>query len=97
MAVFDLQRYQQLFQELGYADDNGAALLLRTQLLREVKVELEKRKWSQKEAAEKLGVKQPRISEIQTLRIDKFSVELLIKYLHRLGKEVSFNIRDARK
>jgi predicted XRE-type DNA-binding protein len=97
MVVFDLDRYQQLFKELGYGDDNGAALLLRTQLLRAVKVELEKRKWSQKEAAEKLGVRQPRISEIQTLRIDKFSVELLIKYLHRLGKEVSFNIDDAQK
>lgn len=97
MAVFDLDCYQQLFNDLGYGDDNGAALLLRTQLLRAVKVELEKKNWSQKEAAEKLGVRQPRISEIQTLRIDKFSVELLIKYLHRLGKEVSFDIRDARK
>ena len=96
MVVFDLERYQQLFKDMGYGDDSGAALLLRTQLLRQVKVELEKKKWTQKEAAEKLGVRQPRISEIQTLRIDKFSVELLVKYLHRLGKEVSFKIDDAR-
>jgi predicted XRE-type DNA-binding protein len=97
MVVFDLKRYRQLFNQMGYADDNGEALLIRTQLLHRVKAELEKKNWSQKEAAEKLGVKQPRISEIRTLRIDKFSVELLVKYLYRLEKEVTFDIRDARR
>lgn len=80
---------------MGYTDDIGEALLLRTQLLHKVKAELEKKNWSPKEAAEKLGVQQPRISEIRSLRIDKFSVELLVKYLFRLGKEVTFDIRDA--
>lgn len=95
--VSDLTRYRQVFQQMGYTDDSGEALLLRTQLLHKVKAELEKKNWSQKEAAEKLGVKQPRISELQALRIDKFSVELLVKYLFRLGKEVTFDIRDAHK
>ena len=96
MVAFDLAQYQEIFKQLGYADDNGAALLLRTQLLKAVKDELQKRKWSQQEAAQKLGVKQPRISEIYRLKIDKFTVELLVKYLHRLDKEVTFQIKSAR-
>lgn len=82
---------------MGYADDNGAALLLRTQLLKAVKAELEKKNWTQEQAAQKLGVKRPRISEIYGLKIDKFSVELLIKYLYRLDREVTFQIRHARR
>lgn len=96
MVVFDIQHHQKLFSQMGYGNEDGAALLLRTQLLRAVKEELEQRQWTQREAAEKLGVKQPRVSEIYALRIDKFSVELLVKYLFRLEKEVNFDVRNAR-
>lgn len=96
MVGFDLAQYKEIFKQMGYADDNGAALLLRTQLLKAVKTELEKKNWTQQEAAQKLGVKQPRISEIYGLKIDKFTVELLVKYLYRLDKEVTFQIRAQR-
>ena len=89
----DVQAYQHVFEQMGYTDEEGAYLLLRTQLLKEVKEEILKRKWTQVQAAKELGVKQPRISEIFALRIDKFSVEILIRYLHRLNKEVVFKIK----
>jgi len=96
MVAFDLAQYQQLFKQMGYADDYGAPLLLRTQLLKAVKAEIQKKNWTQQEAAQKLGVTQPRISEIYSLKIDKFTVELLVKFLFRLGREVIFDIRSAR-
>lgn len=89
----DIQAYQRVFEEMGYSNEEGALLLIRTQLLKTLKDEIEKKKWSQAQAAEKLGVKQPRISEIHSLRIDKFSVELLIKYLYRLDKSIEFKIK----
>jgi predicted XRE-type DNA-binding protein len=76
------------FQGLGFVGSDSAGLLVRTQLLMEVKKEILSRGWSQAKAAEELQVKQPRISEIMRLRIDKFSAELLVKYLSRLGKKV---------
>ncbi|MBX9772193.1 MAG: helix-turn-helix domain-containing protein [Candidatus Obscuribacterales bacterium] len=94
MALFDIETHRELFKKLGYDSDTGSALWLRTQLVKTLKAELEQRGWSQKESAEMLGVKPPRISEIYALRIDKFSVELLCKYLDRLGKEITFVIRD---
>ncbi|MGD9683534.1 MAG: helix-turn-helix domain-containing protein [Candidatus Obscuribacterales bacterium] len=80
---------------MGYSNEEGAYLLLRTQLMKEIQQEIEKRQWSQSQAAEFLGVKQPRISEIYSLRIDKFSVELLVRYLYRLKKEVSLQLKDV--
>ena len=79
---------------MGYTDERGTTLLLRTQLMRAIKEELAKNNWSQAEAALVLGVKQPRIAEIQALRIDKFSVELLIRYLYRLKREVNLSLTD---
>lgn len=90
-----LQHYRAVFEQMGYSNEEGAYLLLRTQLMKEIQQEIEKRQWSQSQAAEFLGVKQPRISEIYSLRIDKFSVELLVRYLYRLKKEVSLQLKDV--
>lgn len=90
----DKSSYKEIFRRMGYTDERGTTLLLRTQLMRAIKEELAKNNWSQAEAASVLGVKQPRIAEIQALRIDKFSVELLIRYLYRLKREVNLSLTD---
>ncbi len=54
---------------------------------------------TQKEAAEKLAVSQPRISDLHRGKISKFSIDMLIQMLGRMGYmlDVSFDIdnRDA--
>lgn len=90
---FDKNLYSQVFRQQGYADEDGATLLLRTQLLIEIKNHIEKNNWTQVEAARILKVRQPRISELYRLRIDKFSIELLVKYLFRLQKHVNLTIK----
>ena len=97
MGVLSPSHYKNLFEDVGFGDEHGAALLLRTQLLKAVKRELEAKNWPQVIAAQKLGVKQPRISEIYALRIDKFSAELLVKYLYKLGKEVNLGLVNRKR
>ncbi|MGH9548335.1 MAG: XRE family transcriptional regulator, partial [Terriglobales bacterium] len=46
--------------------------------------------WSQREAAKILGVGQPRIAEIMSFSTKYFSVDILLKYLAKLGTKVSF-------
>ncbi len=89
--------YSQVFVEHGLADDSAASLKARTQLILAIKEIITRKGWSQAQAAEKLGVQQPRVSEIMTLRIDKFSLDLLIKYLDRLGKEVRLAVKTKPK
>jgi predicted XRE-type DNA-binding protein len=47
--------------------------------------------WTQKEAAEHLGVSQPRISNLKNGRISKFSVDMLMGMLRKLGVSFQFN------
>jgi len=61
MDKFDNSRYRELFTQMGYDDDTGMSLLLRTQLLHEVKWQLERLGLTQHEAAKRLAVSQPRI------------------------------------
>ena len=89
--------YEEAFAEVDLSGEEAAALRLRTQMLLAVKDAIRKRRWSQAEAAEALGVKQPRISEILNLRIDKFSVELLVRYLFRLGISAGVVTRRLRR
>jgi len=95
MSTLNAANYEHVFNRLGYTDENGKTLMLRTKLLLVLKSEIESNGWNQRDAAQRLGVKQPRISEIISLRIDKFSVELLIKYLMRIGKEVTFSVGES--
>lgn len=91
--MHDLSNYKLLIQQAGYKPEHSSLLFMRLQLIKLIKQTIKENKWTQKEAAEALGVAQPRIAEIIGLRVDKFSVELLAKYLHRLGKEVTLIVR----
>jgi predicted XRE-type DNA-binding protein len=57
---------------------------------------IEQNDWTQEQAAKILRVKQPRIAEIMKLKTDLFSVDLLLKYLVRLGTNVSFQFKKSK-
>jgi predicted XRE-type DNA-binding protein len=55
---------------------------------------IDERGWKPAEAAKALGVAQARISELRCGKMKEFSVDLLLKYLARLGKHVDISVRD---
>lgn len=81
-----------VFKDLGFSDSESANLEARSSLMILLEKEIKKLDLSQTEIAKRLGVKPPRISELLNGKIDKFSLDLLVVYLARLGKTVEFNI-----
>jgi predicted XRE-type DNA-binding protein len=53
--------------------------------------------WTQKEAAEYLGVSQPRISNLKNGKISKFSVDMLMGMLSKLGFTFEFNYTSPKQ
>jgi predicted XRE-type DNA-binding protein len=96
MTQNKVKTYRQFFSKKGRSASEAQSLALRTVLLEFVIAELRKQNCTQKEAALKLGVKQPRISEIYSGSIDKFSSDLLVTYLLKLGKEVNLTLADRK-
>lgn len=84
-----------IFKDLGFNDAESANLEARSRLMIILEKEIIKLKLTQIEIANKLEVKPPRVSELLNGKIEKFSLDLLIVYLARLGKSVDFKLKRA--
>jgi predicted XRE-type DNA-binding protein len=59
---------------------------------------IEQQGWTQQEAAERLAVSQPRISDVVNGKIDKFTLDQLFSMLDKLGFRAEFtfgNLEEA--
>ena len=81
-----------VFEDLGFAPDQAAAMLARETLLIALEKELRKRGKKQQELANELGIPRTRISEVMNLKADKFSADKLVSLLHRAGKKVEISV-----
>jgi predicted XRE-type DNA-binding protein len=79
-----------VFADLGFAD--AKELTLKVELAVEVNRLLAERGLAQERAAKVLGMRQPHVSELARYRLDRFSVERLMDFLTRLGKDVEIRI-----
>lgn len=84
-----------IFLDLGFAAEEAANLLLRSNLMGELRRYIENQGLKQREAAEAFGVTQPEISYLVSGKIDRFSVDKLVNMLARVGKQVSVEIVDV--
>ncbi len=81
-----------VFEDLGFAPDEAAAMLVRETLLVELEKALSARGKKQQELANELGIPRTRISEIMNHKTDKFSIDKLVSLLARAGKRVEFHV-----
>ena len=79
-----------VFKDLDLPD--AEELFLKAKLGFEVFQIIEKRKLTQTEAAETLGVKQPEISRLKQGKFNHYSVERLMTFLNRLNHDVEIHI-----
>lgn len=73
------------------------AMERRSNLLMLVQDKIEKGKWSQPEVAKMLGISQPRVSDLVRGKLSKFSLEMLLSFLERMGEEVRIEVGKPRK
>lgn len=85
-----------VFKDIGYSDAEAINLLARAELMLKIRDIITENNWSQRQAAKILGVRQPRIAEIMSFNTKYFSVDLLLKYLARLGTQVSFSFKKSK-
>jgi predicted XRE-type DNA-binding protein len=81
-----------VFRDIGFSEEESANLEARSRLMIVLEKEIRRLKLTQSQVAKMLGVKPPRISELMNGRIEKFSLDLLVLYLSRLGKTVEFHV-----
>src|SRR2546423_4193343 len=83
-----------VFRDLGFRREEAEHLQVRADLMIQVQKLIASRRLKQREAAKKLGVSQPRVSDLLRGRIDLFSTDALIDMLARLGARVRLTVKS---
>jgi predicted XRE-type DNA-binding protein len=81
-----------VFLDLGFPPHEAAVMLLRCELAEALRRWMEREAISQVEAAKRLGVVQPRISEIARNKVDKLSLDYLVGLCAKAGVSVSVKL-----
>ncbi len=74
-----------VFRDLRFSPDEAAYLKVRSELMVKLQKAITARGLKQADAAKRLGVTQPRVSDLMRGRIDLSSIDTLIDMLARLG------------
>ena len=82
-----------VFQDLGFDGAEAENLKLRSQLMRELDTLIHKNRLTQSEAAELLGIHQSRVSDLVRGKIDRFSIDMLVKLLAKTGRRVEIKVK----
>ena len=80
-----------VFADLGYADARERTL--KVELAMEVNRLLRERRLTQAASASLLGILQPHVSDLVRYRLERYSVERLMEFLVRLGRDVEIRVR----
>jgi predicted XRE-type DNA-binding protein len=84
-----------VFRDLGFPEDEAQNLLLRADLMIAIERSVRRAGLSQTQAAKKLGITQPRLSDLFRHRIERFSLDALVNIAARAGMRVELKVKKA--
>ncbi|MGR3277969.1 helix-turn-helix domain-containing protein [Acaryochloris marina NIES-2412] len=86
------QGSQNVFDDLGFAPEESQNLKIRADLMLNLRSFIQSKGWTQQKAAQFFGETQPRMSDLMTGDIERFSIDKLVKMLSRAGLEVRVEV-----
>ena len=81
-----------VFADLGLAKPDD--LLAKAELTSKIVEEIRRRRLTQGQAAEILGVDQPKISALKQGKLSGFSIERLMRFLLLLGRDIEIAVKE---
>ncbi len=89
-----LEGTDNIYRDLGFPEAEAVNLLTRAKLMMTIEKTIKEKGLTQSEAAKLLGVSQPRLSDLYNGKLEKFTIDMLVKWLSKLGKQVTINVAD---
>ncbi|MES9812373.1 MAG: helix-turn-helix domain-containing protein [Candidatus Thiodiazotropha sp.] len=85
-------KYENAFDAIADTPAEALNMRLRADLIHEIRRKVETKGWTQKEAAEHLGITQPRVSDLFRGKLSKFSLDALVNMLAAIGSDVKLKV-----
>jgi predicted XRE-type DNA-binding protein len=95
MSNLKKQRFANVWDAIADTPEEAANLSLRSELMDQIEEIIKKNGWTQKEAAKRCGVSQPRINDLLRGRISRFSLDALVNIAAALGQKVKVQLEAA--
>jgi len=95
MSELEGQRFANVWDAIAETPEEAANLTMRSDLMDEIEAIIKTNGWTQKEAAKRCGVTQPRINDLLRGRIARFSIDALVNIASALGRKVKVSLEDA--
>jgi predicted XRE-type DNA-binding protein len=95
MSKLEFEEFKNVWDAIADTPEEAANLTLRSELMDEIEAIIKQGGWTQKEAAKRCGVTQPRINDLLRGRIARFSIDALVNIASALGRKVRVRLDDA--
>jgi predicted XRE-type DNA-binding protein len=82
-----------IFRDLGFSPAEARNLQLRSQMITALRKFIDRESLTQAQAAKRLHVTQPRISDLTRGKISRFSLDVLVNMLAETGTEVDIRLK----
>jgi predicted XRE-type DNA-binding protein len=84
-----------VLDDLGFSRSEATALKFKADLLDALRAEIERRSYTQRQLVNILDEHQPAVSNLMLGKIDRVSIEKLLRYADRLGMRARLKILPA--
>lgn len=90
-----MKTYASVWDAIADSPEEAANLRLRSALMQQIARIIERKEWTQAEAASRCGISQPRVNDLLRGRIARFSLDALVNIAAALGRRVTLKLEDA--
>jgi predicted XRE-type DNA-binding protein len=84
-----------VFEDLGFTDSESANLQLRSAMMTRLIAEIESQSLTQAEAARRMRITHPRVSDLMRGKLHLFLIDTLVALLAAMGLRVDLRIRKV--
>ncbi|MGD0913937.1 MAG: XRE family transcriptional regulator [Terracidiphilus sp.] len=95
MSKLEMHEFANVWDAIAETPEEAANLTVRSDLMDEIEAIIKASGWTQKEAAKRCGVSQPRINDLLRGRISRFSLDALVNIASALGRKVRVSLEHA--
>ncbi|EIC13254.1 helix-turn-helix transcriptional regulator [Kingella kingae] len=90
-----MNTYQTAFDAICDTPAESLNMRLRAELMRHIAQTIQANQWTQKQAAAHCGITQPRINDLLSGKIHKFSLDALVNINAQMGQGISLQFDTA--
>jgi len=87
-----VEKFESVFDAIAASPEEALNMKLRAGMVREIRSKIKAAGWTQIEAAKQLGISQPRVSDLLSGKLSKFSLDALVNMLAALGSDIKLKV-----